>query len=1461
MIRPRPLTVVLLSLLFTSTTLVGQQLDCTCEDNIYVGEPRDASVHKFTVNADGTLTEINPDGPWYPGQGNASELPSPHGVGIDLNGNIYIGETNVDLPNNREDIRRLTCDGEIAPESDFAIEERLTAIAIVDNILFARSTVGLGSVNYYDLCTQTQLGTVDFRRSPDNASPNGLVFPQWPVARDVDGRLYAIAGTDEPLASRTDYVFSFTIEEVLAGRPIFPQFSGQAGTPQGRLFDLQTVFGLTVDSEDNVYFVSSRGFGNEGKIRKYSPTGEFIAETPIDDVEGDGGYFGITGLVYVPEADLIYSSNNTTTDDCVTVFSTDLQTITTAVGPVGGPGGNTSVVEAKAINHIRSCCPTPGANTIDTTLCGVFTGEEFNLQEFFTCDGIICSNNWTPDPTNTGFTYDDCLNSITVTAENTCGTFTLDGGGTGPSAQCDPFTITLNICVYTPPGGTITSQPATCAGDTPNTDGQILLTDPDLVTGYAVTPGVGFTTPPAVTPLAAGQTILRDDLPSTSETYTVRLFNTEADCFTDRIVQAGFEACACGGADDLGGNVFRDLDTDGTVDMGVEGGQPGVSVTVYDCNDMVICETETDTEGNWTCSGLMAGDSVRVEFGLPEGSGLADGFVGPDNGTAVQFTTVGTCDLSYAAFPASLFCDTEAETEIFISCYAYGSGDGANAGDDAIIAFTLDEDGIQMRNGGTADNVTPRATIGQVGSVWGQARDQQRQRTYFTSFLKRFSGFAEGPGHVFIVGEDGFVGSFDLQGVNGIDVGSVERNTTPGDVNELPDDQFGQAYDLDAFANVGKVSFGGTTISPDGNSLWTVNLNDRSLIQVDISDVSQVPTDGSAIDGSLVNVFPIDVAPCTNGEFRPFAIEFNGNIGYVGGTCDGSENQNPDNQEDLEAYLYAFDPGQLTTFTEVLRFPLNYLRENANGDVLFRAGDGGWHNWTDSYEAAVNAPFTTFALSGSADNPFGTRQVAYPMAIFSDIAFAPDGSATFALMDRWTHQGGANQFGTTTSGVTTGQAQGNVQYNESSPYSHLGGGEILKACFINGALVLENATNCVPQDPARGGTLSNDGPSGAGEFYYNEFYSFDGMNSNRVQHGETGLGAVTQVPGTNSVLHVVYDPIVESTGDRFNSGGIHYYSTDDGSFSPIFGGIGQYEILAPGTPFGKAAGLGAAAVNCAPAPIQIGNYVFIDEDEDGNQDACEPPVPGVEVQLFAPGATPADPPVLLATTVTDANGQYSFAGDGIGTAVWEDVEEDTLVPGNPYIVTFAGDNGLAADSDGRDTFSINGVLFTATTPDAGAGEQTDANDSDVTRQSISGTDVLAYQIMGSQTGTSNFTFDAGLIRVCPTVALAAPAEPLCTRDTIALEPLVESVTAPATYDYVWSSAGGGTFVDAAGMATTDYNLAVGYVPSTTEANAGMALLTLTGPDDVEGCPQVSDTVTLMLLNVNCGDFFWNGEDD
>ncbi|MEZ4706973.1 MAG: SdrD B-like domain-containing protein [Caldilineaceae bacterium] len=163
---------------------------------------------------------------------------------------------------------------------------------------------------------------------------------------------------------------------------------------------------------------------------------------------------------------------------------------------------------------------------------------------------------------------------------------------------------------------------------------------------------------------------------------------------------------------------------------------------------------------------------------------------------------------------------------------------------------------------------------------------------------------------------------------------------------------------------------------------------------------------------------------------------------------------------------------------------------------------------------------------------------------------------------------------------------------------------------------------------------------GGGEFYFND--SFDPGPAGGLVHNETSLGSIAVLPGSGEVVSTHFDAVRHVPDGQDDpeprNGGVRFHSSADGTVSH------WYEIY-PDTDnvlgtFAKAAGLGDLELICAPAPIEIGNYVWLDSDNDGVQDPGETPLAGVTVELVNGAGQ------VIGTAVTDAAGQYYFSSAG-----------------------------------------------------------------------------------------------------------------------------------------------------------------------------------------------------------------------
>jgi hypothetical protein len=141
---------------------------------------------------------------------------------------------------------------------------------------------------------------------------------------------------------------------------------------------------------------------------------------------------------------------------------------------------------------------------------------------------------------------------------------------------------------------------------------------------------------------------------------------------------------------------------------------------------------------------------------------------------------------------------------------------------------------------------------------------------------------------------------------------------------------------------------------------------------------------------------------------------------------------------------------------------------------------------------------------------------------------------------------------------------------------------------------------------------------------------------------------------------------------------------------------------------------GVETINSAPdewevtviPPATIGNYVWLDEDGDGDQDAGEAGIPNVPVTLT--GNDEDGNPITL-TTYTDANGGYLFDGlppsDGTGYTITvsppsglnQTYDFDATLDDATTVVVLAGDEFMDAD------FGYNWSTTTETNNNTGTG--------------------------------------------------------------------------------------------------------------------------------------------------------------
>ncbi len=779
----------------------------------------------------------------------------------------------------------------------------------------------------------------------------------------------------------------------------------------------------------------------------------------------------------------------------------------------------------------------------------------------------------------------------------------------------------------------------------------------------------------------------------------------DANAFVDLI--ACTDPCV---ADGIGGNVFNDFNNDGADAGASDVGQANVRVEVYDCAGMLVCATWTDVDGNWSCAGLNDDEEYRVEFSTPLQDYLQPSAAGTDNGTNTQFVTAPSCDVDYGVISLSAYCD--ANPDLAIPCFVNGDPaatpvtGGVNT-DDAFVQFSDASTGntpIPIHNGSAA----------QLGTVWGSAVQASTGRLFTAAMLKRHSGLGPGGIDGIYVLEDGVNNSAALwldgeintdvsAAINPVSaVGAVPSNAGRGlGAKDQPN------YDADVFPLIGKVGYGDLDISEDEKTLYVINLADRTLNLIDIASVDN--------GNPQITTVPIPDPGCNDGIARPWGLGVRDGIVYVGVVCTGELSGRTAGMTDpttnLEAFVYAFRPGTGFNETPALEFSLDFDGVDGNADRgCTGSPDAGcrWFTWIDNF-IDDNDDFY--------EQAFGGDVYIAPQPILSDIEFDSEGFMVLNFTDRNGHQLGWINFkpDPTETDATTIRTVTGGDLLIASPDA----GGISWTLENNGSVGTRTSAGTGSGQTGEGGPNTNQGPGG-GEFFFEDFLG--------GAHSELPAGSSAIIPGTNRLATATMDAI------DFRSHGIRWYNTEDGAQLQAFTVFTGQTDTDFATTFGKAGGLGDLSYVCQALPIQIGNYVWIDEDEDGVQDPCEPSIEGVPVSLYN-----KETDLYEQATTTGPDGEYYF---------------NDVTPNTDYVIVFGYDfNNPTADGSWDNTsnqFFIDGLPFELTVADAENAplplgpDANDLNDSDATLMNMA--NVIGYPMIRYMTADStDHTLDVGLV--------------------------------------------------------------------------------------------------------------------
>ena len=491
----------------------------------------------------------------------------------------------------------------------------------------------------------------------------------------------------------------------------------------------------------------------------------------------------------------------------------------------------------------------------------------------------------------------------------------------------------------------------------------------------------------------------------------------------------------------------------------------------------------------------------------------------------------------------------------------------------------------------------PLATGADTGTVYGIAYDREHQRIFSAAYAKRGSAYGPGgPGAIYVT--DLTSTSYPLTGT------TSQFATVPNAGTDNHDLDTNQDYAF--FDHVGKESLGDIDVTDDDRYLFGVNMFDQTVFVYDL--------EGDTYLGS----YPIPNPGC-GADWRPMGTGTGIGTAYVGGVCSGQTDQD---MSELSAHVYEFDPATGAFGAEVVDQSLTYARGRGyNGTTCTGAIEGGsegrWFSWVSDFPAGPNEQRAT-GCDGVNGISTGNYWIAYPTPMLDDIETETNGDLVIAFRDRFTDQVGFHSAEMNANGVFS-------QTGEPG-----GGGDVLRGCRLtDGTFVLDPNFDPATQTLAPGSvcTDNNDGSTNSGSqaHTYREYYTGDWRTG---YHEEALYGGIALSRVEPNLISSGFD----STGEVWTQG----ISAVNRNGALATGTLGVRTDDNTVDQFGKGSGMADLEVLCDQAPLQIGNRIWADSNDNGVQDAGEPAIGGVTVHLYDALGN------LIGTTTTNADGTYLF---------------------------------------------------------------------------------------------------------------------------------------------------------------------------------------------------------------------------
>lgn len=362
-------------------------------------------------------------------------------------------------------------------------------------------------------------------------------------------------------------------------------------------------------------------------------------------------------------------------------------------------------------------------------------------------------------------------------------------------------------------------------------------------------------------------------------------------------------ALACFAAPAAGavhGSVFMDYNANGRRDAGgfiagtsaaaTDGGVADVTVSAFDANGVRVATTTTAADGTYTLA-TSGSATVRIDFGTP--SGYASSFVGVDNASSVRFVAGDTAAaVDYAITSGGEYCQDNPKLVTCLMPYLANypvNAPGALMLDSKLGALTIGQRGESL--GGTPGNGTTVTSPTAMGTTWGVGTDRGGN-AYYGAYVKRHSPY--GPGSTGTNGNANWIYKVDLATGTTTPWIRLGINTLPAHVAAAPTGWPSYSADgyrsdnnaSDVFHLVGRSGIGDVDVSPDGSTLYAVEMTqaDPKLWSVPIVGAGANAQAGAASAVSIPAPSSVGGVTC-DGVWHPMGLGWSAGSVLVGGVC------------------------------------------------------------------------------------------------------------------------------------------------------------------------------------------------------------------------------------------------------------------------------------------------------------------------------------------------------------------------------------------------------------------------------------------------------------------------------------------------------------------------------------------------------------------------------------------------